>query len=54
MELARTGNNIQNKVVVEEGYIRVTMRIGYKDIWIRKQNRSGQRGQDIGVVVGHA
>ena len=44
--------NVLNRVVIEEGYVRVTMRVWYKDIWIKKQNRSGQRGQDIGVVVG--
>ena len=29
--------NILNEAVIEEGYVRVTMRVEYKDIWIKKK-----------------
>ena len=32
------GCNILNKVVIKEGYVRVTMRVKYKDIWIKKKS----------------
>ena len=30
------GCNVLNEVVIEEGYVRVTMRVEYKDIWMKK------------------
>ena len=30
--------NILNEVVIKEGYIRVTIRVKYKDIWIKKKS----------------
>ena len=28
--------NVLNEVVIGEGYVRVTMRVEYKDIWMKK------------------
>ena len=50
--------NILNGVVIEEGYVRVTMRVWYKDIWMKKKNlrvpgtgiNRGCRGTCVGVT----
>ena len=30
--------NVLNEVVIEEGYVHVTMRVEYKDIWMKKKS----------------
>ena len=42
--------NALNGVVIEEGYVRVTMRVWYKDIWIKKRLR--MLGTGINRVAG--